>query len=277
VNWVLGQAVEIPVDVLAAEAQLFAQPEARKLPLLHLVVHPGLPHLEQLAQLVPRPRWGRRTQAVKRDRRLVSKKSAPPADRWPDSPPTCSINRHQSSQVRGRMLRSPREGGDESACKPDSVGRVSGPAAIHLGLPSPAASCGLPAGSDGPSSDACAGGMLEHPPFWPCSGWGLPSRPSHLRRWWSLTPPFHPYRFAEAHRRSVFCGTVPRVTPGGCYPPPCPVESGLSSPLNRGGPGSRRGRPAGSSPYHSVNGIDLPATPRAAGRGVIVKTPLTSP
>jgi hypothetical protein len=25
------------------------------------------------------------------------------------------------------------------------------------------------------------------------SGWGLPSRRSHLRRWWSLTPPFHPY------------------------------------------------------------------------------------
>ena len=30
-------------------------------------------------------------------------------------------------------------------------------------------------------------------------------------------------------RRSVFCGTVPRVTPGGRYPPPCSVESGLSS------------------------------------------------
>ena len=29
--------------------------------------------------------------------------------------------------------------------------------------------------------------------------------------------------------RSVLCGTVPRVTPGGRYPPPCPVESGLSS------------------------------------------------
>ncbi len=29
--------------------------------------------------------------------------------------------------------------------------------------------------------------------------------------------------------RSAFCGTFPRVTPGGCYPPPCPMESGLSS------------------------------------------------
>ncbi len=30
-------------------------------------------------------------------------------------------------------------------------------------------------------------------------------------------------------RRFVFCGTVPRVAPGGCYPPPCHVEPGLSS------------------------------------------------
>ena len=29
--------------------------------------------------------------------------------------------------------------------------------------------------------------------------------------------------------RSVFCGTVSRVTPGGCYPPSCPVEPGRSS------------------------------------------------
>jgi len=34
---------------------------------------------------------------------------------------------------------------------------------------------------------------------------------------------------ALAHRRSVFCGTVPRVTPGCCWQPPCPVEPGLSS------------------------------------------------
>jgi len=29
--------------------------------------------------------------------------------------------------------------------------------------------------------------------------------------------------------RSVLCGTFPRVTPGGRYPPPCSAESGLSS------------------------------------------------
>ena len=31
-------------------------------------------------------------------------------------------------------------------------------------------------------------------PVWPCSGWGLPSRAGRPARWWSLTPPFHPYR-----------------------------------------------------------------------------------
>src|SRR3954471_22769665 len=31
-------------------------------------------------------------------------------------------------------------------------------------------------------------------PVRPCSGRGLPSRPGHPGRWWSLTPPFHPYR-----------------------------------------------------------------------------------
>lgn len=29
--------------------------------------------------------------------------------------------------------------------------------------------------------------------------------------------------------RSALCGTVSRITPGGCYPPPCPVEPGRSS------------------------------------------------
>ncbi len=30
-------------------------------------------------------------------------------------------------------------------------------------------------------------------PAWPCSGWGLPSRPGHPGRWCALTAPFHPY------------------------------------------------------------------------------------
>jgi hypothetical protein len=77
---------------------------------------------------------------------------------------------------------------DESACTPDSVPAAfrRSVAAIHLGLPLPAGSSGLPAGSDGPSSSACAGAVA---PSWPCSGWGLPSHPGRPGCWWSLTPP----------------------------------------------------------------------------------------
>ncbi len=32
-----------------------------------------------------------------------------------------------------------------------------------------------------------------------------------------------------SHRRFVLCGTVLRVAPTGCYPAPCPLESGRSS------------------------------------------------
>ena len=52
-------------------------------------------------------------------------------------------------------------------------------------------------------------------------------------------------RQPEPTWRSVFCGTFPRVAPGGCYPPPCPVEPGPSStpvPRDEG-----RGRPASPS------------------------------
>ena len=34
---------------------------------------------------------------------------------------------------------------------------------------------------------------------------------------------------SRGHRRCLFCGAFPRVTPGRRYRPPCPVEPGLSS------------------------------------------------
>jgi hypothetical protein len=49
---------------------------------------------------------------------------------------------------------------DESAYKPGSVVPLLTPTAIHLGLPLPTASCGLPAGSGGPPSNACADALL---------------------------------------------------------------------------------------------------------------------
>src|SRR5687768_17095566 len=57
----------------------------------------------------------------------------------------------------------PEGGADERACKPDPVpGRLAArrSAAIRLGPPSSAGSCGLPAGSGGPPSDACAADRL---------------------------------------------------------------------------------------------------------------------
>lgn len=78
---------------------------------------------------------------------------------------------------------------------------------------------------------------------------------------WSLTPPFHPYR-AEA-RRSALCGTVSRIAPGGCYPPPCPVEPGRSSvrsPATR--PSSRPIR----TPDSTVRSLPLPRRARSADR-----------
>ena len=61
-------------------------------------------------------------------------------------------------------------------------------------------------------------------------GFAVP-RPSPVERC-ALTAPFHPCRPRERGRRSVLCGTFPDLQPvvGGCYPPPCPVVLGLSSP-----------------------------------------------
>ena len=65
------------------------------------------------------------------------------------------------------------------------------------------------------------------PSIWSCSGRGFPSR--------LVTQPLvssyltiSPLLFIQ--RAVCFCGTFRRVTPPGCYPAPCLVELGLSSP-----------------------------------------------
>ena len=55
------------------------------------------------------------------------------------------------------------------------------------------------------------------------------------------------------HRRSVLCGTFPVLTDGGCYPPPCPVEPGLSSTAASKVACRRSGR----SPHSSVRIVRL--------------------
>ncbi len=111
-------------------------------------------------------------------------------------------------------------GADELACKPDPVHRApcgSRPAVIHLGLPSPAGSSGLPAGIGRATLDRLRSAPGDRRAFWPCSRWGLPSRPGHPGRWWSLTPPFHPYPGPVdlVGRGGLFSvALIPRVTPG---------------------------------------------------------------
>jgi hypothetical protein len=92
--------------------------------------------------------------------------------------------------------------GGESACTPDSVlGTCVPGAAIPLGRRLPAGSSGLPGGLRRAGSP---------PPVWPCSGWGLPSRPGHPGRWCALTAPFHP----------CLCGLPPSAV---CFLWHCPA------------------------------------------------------
>ncbi len=73
-------------------------------------------------------------------------------------------------------------------------------------------------------------------PSWSCSGRGLPSHPSHLGCWWSLTPPFHPdpavrlgglfsvalsrgsLRVGVAHRPALWSPDFPRPLWGRGHP-----------------------------------------------------------
>ena len=93
----------------------------------------------------------------------------------------------------------------------------------------PRASGGPPsiarAGNRGSPLDLAPGGVYRAAAV-TCGAGGL------LHHRFTLTP-------ALARGRSVFCGTVPRVTPGRRYRPPCPVEPGPSSP------GLRPARPPG--------------------------------
>src|SRR5690348_17148587 len=114
--------------------------------------------------------------------------------------------------------------------------RLRGAAVIHLGLPLPAASCGLPA-----SLGRAALERSRREPWFPFLtllrvGFTKPPQsPAALVVSYTTVSPLPPL----ARGRSVFCGTVPRVTPGRRYRPPCPEEPGPSSP------GLRPARPPG--------------------------------
>ena len=102
---------------------------------------------------------------------------------------------------------------DESVGTPGSVPQQPFPAAaatvIHLGRPLLAGSSALPADSGGPPSNACCSSLLRvgfTEPTW---------SPRSLVVSYTTVSPL-PREPADRHtRRSVFCGTVPRITPGG--------------------------------------------------------------
>jgi len=98
----------------------------------------------------------------------------------------------RTSEARDSITAGQRRVVDESAYRPDSVRAPARPG-DH---PSPEHRHRCPRAAyprTRASSPRTPAQARRTAPSWPCSGWGLPSRRSHLRRWWSLTPPFHPY------------------------------------------------------------------------------------
>jgi len=83
---------------------------------------------------------------------------------------------------------------------------------IPLGRSLPSASRDLPGRRSGNGSCAV--------PIWSCSRWGLPCR-LRCRSRGALLPHHFTLASPEGGSRYDFCGAVPGVTPGGCYPSPC--------------------------------------------------------
>jgi hypothetical protein len=109
--------------------------------------------------------------------------------------------------------------------------RLRGAAAIHLGLPLPTASCGLPASIGRAALDRSRREPLV--PLLTLLRVGFtepPQSPAALVVSYTAVSPLPRVRDSG---RFVFCGTVPRVTPGRRYRPPCPMEPGPSSPSLR--------------------------------------------
>jgi len=86
---------------------------------------------------------------------------------------------------------------DEWACKPNSVPRRGEVVAIYLGHRLLGVSGDLPEETGEQPARTWVETARHLPLAWSCSRWGLPGRPSHLDRRWSLTPPFHSYRAAQ--------------------------------------------------------------------------------
>src|SRR4051794_1615007 len=170
------------------------------------------------------------------------------------------------------------EGGarDEPACRPGSVSArltASRSATIHLGLPLPTASCGLPASSGGPPSNARARSTLLFLTLLQV-GFTEPFRsPGTLVVSYTTVSPLPPHRGATAVCSLWHC---PAGHPGWVLPTtlPCGARTFLDESPRRGRPaGSSRqqSRPARSGPCASRHRLPRDGPPRrspvAAGPG----------
>ena len=130
----------------------------------------------------------------------------------------------------------------------------------------------------GASREQRSGGVRSRPwgrPSWSCSEWGLPSHPSHLGCWWSLTPPFHPYlspgglfsvalsrgspRVGVTHHPALWSPDFPQLLLAAIIWPSRPGTS-VADPLRRPAPPGTRGvswpspRTVGSGPLDGSAG-----------------------
>ena len=132
---------------------------------------------------------------------------------------------------------------DGLACKPGSVpGSSRSPGGDHPSrAPLPTASCDLPADSGGPPSTYAQSG--PGPPLDLAPG-GVYLAARSPGRWWSLTPPFHPYRSARTRPAVCFLWHCPAGHPGWALPTtlPCGARTFLDAV-----PEYRRGRPVSPS------------------------------
>ena len=123
----------------------------------------------------------------------------------------------------------------------------------------PTASCGLPASIGRAALKRSRRKRTPAVPLpsWPCSGWGLPSRPGYPGRWWSLTPPFHPYLPGPARGRTgaavCFLWHCPAGHPGSVLPTtlPCGARTFLTA--------HRAARPPGRLARHRKDMLPRPA------------------
>ncbi len=157
--------------------------------------------------------------------------------------------------------------GNGPADTPGSVRVHKAPwTAIYLGTTLPQPSSGLPGNSASSLSVPCLTLLRTRFTEPTRSPWPLVVSYTTV----SPLPPVEPKPYL---RRSVFCGTVSRVAPGGCYPPSCSMEPGRSSAsaaheeqrMTRPSCRPIPNDPAYSQPIRRTAGVRSPTPPCAPG------------